>query len=324
MPESIGDLLLYSVSARREVNWQSFCETFDEVYLRQAGAQREGESIRYRRRAAVSTLDSLAHVDFDGSSDGARVYAAPAVLAALPTAGLARAILCGARSPSAAEQVSRVAHQLSARLALRPASSPYATAVVEVEATSRASLDGLARELNVAYAYPPPAISIMAASGSLDEYLAGLQWTRERELDWPRIDFDVVSCEFRGGETKGPLRLTRYVDPLRQVPRFRLWRGDEGAEVDPRWARYATMRSAGTVGISYDHQRGTVRVPRSCPLPRLLSRALVLCSGAPAETVRLEGGPIGMFDLYRGVPPDLFAALRAKLGSVEDSRAERQ
>lgn len=324
MVESVGDLLLYAVSAWRDVTLESFSGTFDEVYVRQAPARTEGEPIRFRRSAALRTLDAQAHVDFDSSSENARVRAAPAVLAALPTPGLARAVLCGARSPATVGQVANAARGLGVRLVLRPAATIYGTTVVELEAASRTSHVGLARELNVAYSYPPPAFSILAASGSLDEYLSGLRWTREREVDWPRVDFDTRTFEFRESAGSSPLRLSRYTDPVRQIPRFRLWRGDESADVDPRWARYAAIRSAEGESVSYDYERGIVRVPRSSPLPRLLSRALVLCSGSAPQTVRSESGAIRMFDEYRGVPPDLFAGLGAKLGLVGRALMERQ
>src|SRR5437899_3213094 len=64
MAESIGDLLLYAVSAWRDVTLESFSATFDEVYVRQAPSRTEGEPIRFRRSAALRALDSQAHVDF--------------------------------------------------------------------------------------------------------------------------------------------------------------------------------------------------------------------------------------------------------------------
>src|SRR5437773_9550697 len=56
MAESVGDLLLYAVSARRDVTLESFSETFDEVYVRQAPVRTEGEPIRFRRSAALRAL----------------------------------------------------------------------------------------------------------------------------------------------------------------------------------------------------------------------------------------------------------------------------
>jgi hypothetical protein len=57
--------------------------------------------------------------------------------------------------------------------------------------------------------------------------------------------------------------------------------------------------------LLYNAQAGTLSLPSSCRPPRLLERALVLCSGIPPSfdpaTVRLT---------YANVPPDiaLFAA----------------
>ena len=91
-----SDRLLFVLSGRGKMGWQSFKSAFDTL-LRQAV---EGEASlqklvpRWALLNCVRTLEGMGHCDFD-FDQGNAVFIAPPVLARLPRSGLAVAVLTG-------------------------------------------------------------------------------------------------------------------------------------------------------------------------------------------------------------------------------------
>ena len=72
--------------------------------------------------------------------------------------------------------------------------------------------------------------------------------------------------------------------------------------------------------LLYDSKRFLFATPSSVPLPRLISRALILCTGlAPSEAV-LQGKPVEMLpeychlNIYDAVVPSIAEMVSNKLG----------
>ena len=322
MPDP-GDALLFTLSAWKDTNWPAFKKAFDELHVKRLSRMGvESGPARHERSRAAQLLESLGHCDVDFSGDSPRLYAAPSALAALPTAGVPSAILCGARSPDTADTLRRECTRLgrTAKVDVRPQYSryAYAPARIEVEGESEDALVALAGALGIRYLPEPPAWSMVMLSPSLDDYLDSLTWSSEPEINWPRFDFRPDELRF-APPTDGTrdLRLSRYLDPSRWRTVYRLWRDREGADVDPTWGRYAVLRSAGRRALSYDN--GAVVAPLNVPLPRLMARALTLCSGwvresPPPESEQLRAPVEPDAVRYAGVPRDVFTELSARIG----------
>jgi len=83
------------------------------------------------------------------------------------------------------------------------------------------------------------------------------------------------------------------------------------------WARYWAHHQAGTTGLGYDAPRRLFAVPVKVPLPRLLARALCLCSGMPPLQIDLER-VFGSreFTVFTDVPSEVAFKVADKLGSA--------
>jgi hypothetical protein len=332
MPD-LGDVLLFALSAWRQMTWQGFRDAFDQLYERYARSGRglPSEPDRHERRRAVLALDALAHCDAIFAGDADDVFVAPPVLAALPTAGLPRAVLCGSRSPEAFRSLQAAATASSHRVRIRVTSQstavPFAPSRVEVEADSDSAMHEFATQVGVVYESIPVSWSLAGISGSVDEYLAALEWSHRPDLSWPRSDFNPEALHFaapRGDSS--PLLLSRYQDPVRGQFRYWLWKGDLSAPADPAWGRYAVLQLHRNDVLRYEPESGTLSVPSTVPLPRLLSRALTLCSGyaarAMSQPADRQAPRILRYDVYRSVPPDVNRVCAEKLGQLNSFAGE--
>jgi hypothetical protein len=320
-----GDRLLFVLSARREIGWSAFKKAFDDLYAKRLEryGHTNGEPPRFERFRAALLLSALGHCDMVRRGS-IRLFAAPAILAALPLPGLPQAIVCGARSPETFAVARKACISLGqpVRLEIKTQDNRtmFAPACIRVEGESCAILDRLAREMGIPYLSTPPAWRFAALSGSLEEYLTLLQWSPESEVAWEREDFRPQALGFAiPGEACGGLRLTRYYDPVHLRFVYRLWKGKLSAEIDPSWGRYAVLQATGTGVMLYDAAAGVAAVPRGAPLPVLLARALTLCSGyaprfVPRAAVRGGSPERYGFELYDSVPPDVFASIASKVG----------
>ncbi|MGH2625235.1 MAG: hypothetical protein ACRDHY_01120, partial [Anaerolineales bacterium] len=269
-----GDALLYAVSSRRSMPWNSFKAAIDATFL--PGNQPAIE-IKYLRSGTAGVGDSLGHWDITPYGDTIRICVAPPVLARLPWPGLPRAVLCGSRSPDTVpDAVAACGRSGKAAVHSVAAFHPYAPSRVEVLASADDGLAVLAADLGIRYAGEAPAWGLAMACCSITEYLASLEWEPDDGLDWPRHDFDpgrLALGRELPGESDETLRLSTYEHPKGWTRFDRLRRDGQVAKTDRAWGRYAVLASAGIPALHYDYRAGTVTVPRRLPLPKLAARS---------------------------------------------------
>lgn len=316
--------LLYVLSARKEMSWNSWKETFDALCLvqhRQEGSTGTSGS-KYDRNATARSLDSLGHCELDFSGNGRVAVAAP-VLTRLPQAGLPQAVLCGARSPETVVQLQELCNETGGRLTEsdQHASIPLLPRRIMIEADEVNGLHDVARKAGVRFESDPSAWGLLHFAGTLDSMLDQVKWQTESPLNWWAKIFDPKELQW-GSLERLPApntTLLRYIHPRRQIKLHMLVREGRSAEIDLDWGRYAAIRDAGMNVIIYDDRRYRLAVPQSAPLPRILARSLGLCSGyAPSFLTREEAtwantGDYG-YHVYSRIPPQIAHSIAARLG----------
>lgn len=320
MPPAVhddGDILLFALSSWRETTWPQFKTAFDSLRFLECGKVRspDDSTNAQEQGRTARLLASLGHCDLDYQSKPVHIIVGPPVLATLPVPGLPRAVLCGSRAPGAIGQLRAVCESLGAVPSVKSQSCrvPYAPSWIQVEADSREMMLRVSGALGITLADTPPAWTIAANSGSIREYLEALSWSSEPQLNWEREDFHPESLRFNPSPASGEaFRLARYRDPVRQRWTYRLWQRSRSAEVDPAWGRFAVLEANDRRVLAYEERVGAVSVPLGTPLPVMVARALVMCSGiAP----RRDNGT--WCEIYDWVPPDLFEHIARKLGQLE-------
>lgn len=334
----LGDTLLFALSATRLWSWSAFKKAFDEWMVARAAAVGTPDRLSsFARWRSAGLLDSLGHCDFTSRDGSWQLRSGPAVAARLPAAGLPKAVVCGARSPETLPALLRHAGRF--RRSVRVVSSPqhavryYAPMRIEIEANDFSDMVQFCQDVGIRIAREPPSWSLALRAGDLRGYLSRLTWSDDPEIGWLRQDFDPRSGKF-GVPRNTPQRLSRYQDPIRGLWRYRLLRGTSSAAVDTAWGRWAVLHWASRRVINHDAATGLLSVPAGIPLPRLIARALVLCSGrspglAPAGSLEpppevASGDQASWVETYSAVPADIFEVIASKLGQSKEVLAVKE
>ena len=327
--------LLYVLSARQDVSWSAFKGLFDALTLNSGytAARSEGQvdfEGHFARWQTASTLDALAHVDLVFNKGVGRIYVAPAVLALLPRAGLPQTVLCGARSTDTHAELERACSARGVQLEWeeQPTDALFVPPRVCLQAPILEKLEDVARGLGIQFAAQPPSWELLHLESSLDALLDESPPYAVTELNWRRRDFDKSSLQFRevwspaesnkvAGNTS--TKLVCYIHPRQKTRRHYFIRDGKSFLLEPDWGRYAVLNTSACNVIAYDERSFSFAVPAGAPLPRLLARALALCSGyapwfLPRKTTTWHSPEQRGFNVYRWIPPQIAAMVAAKLG----------
>jgi hypothetical protein len=315
-----GDLLLYVLSSKREVSWPVFKRAFDTLA---ASALMKYDSAAVARNIISRALDSLGHCEMVTDSDGLRIVVAPSSLVRLPTS-VSMAVLSGSRSPETIAVVQKAAASFQVEvetMAHQGDLSPLLPQRVVLRAPDDSSLSDFAESLGITFAATPPAHALAYMCATLDQIAASLEWKTAPELHWSSADFDPERNRFAPPQDgRLPFRLTRYLDPIRNIFRYYMWNSDECATIDPDWGRYLALHKSGFNVLYFDSTKHLFAMPKSLPLPRLLARAVVLCSGASPRTLMKSSGRESTdFAIYELVPSSIAESVAAKLGQYLSS-----
>ena len=307
-----GDVLLYAASAKRVMSWDSFKRIVDTTCVPDNDV---ANRMRFVRTEALEVGNMLGHWEVAHSGVNRRIAVAPPVLARLPWPGFPKAVLCGSRSPDTIPAIRAACKSVGGpSLSItRQIHHPYAPMRLEVSGQSEEQMVAVARELSVHYDQTPPAWSLATVSGSVEGYLRGLTWEERPDLNWDRLTFDPELLRFSSSATDSAvsrLRLITYSHPSGWDHRDWLWKDGTSADSDRSWGRFCVLASTGRTVLHYNHPDGIATVPRQVPLPRLLARALALCSGEAPSLV--PGAGIGL-RAYPSVPRAVFDVVAAKL-----------
>ena len=270
-----GDILLFALSARRRVPWPLFKRWFEEVYQRNVteGRSDAGEAAPGIRWQALRTLSCLGHIDLHFGEAEIQIVVSPPALATLPGRGMARAVLCGARSPGTIDSLKDLAAAADVDFVVRssPDLSAYHPTRVELVAKTPAQIRNVANRMDVLYVDVPPTRSLARVAASLNEYRQELVWSRESELNWRREDYDPLRLQFRTNEgDTAQIRLSRYQNPITSIWHYRIWQNGESAEIDLDWGRYSILALRSRNVLQYDPSARKVRVPYGAPFPHCL------------------------------------------------------
>lgn len=321
-----SDRLLYAISAKAEISWAEFKRIFDYLYaLPTRSSSLNGGSLLHRKHETIRAITALGHCDVEFNESGGKIFVAPPSLARLPVIGLPQAILTGSRSPLAIKQLSEaceiVGRYVSLDVSEQAGNLVFVPSRVVVQAESMEQITQVAGLLRVTFEAEPPAWKILNFAGCLDDYLISRQWSSATELNWRRKDFDLSSLRFGSIQQESVVRLSRYTDPVRNIPAHRFWKDGQQAQVDRDWGRYAVLREAGLNVLVYDQHRFIMAIPVGVPLPRLFAQSLALCSGYAAQFISRQSLPYPSpetkgFNLFRDIPPQIAEMVAAKLGQT--------
>jgi hypothetical protein len=333
-----SDELLYVISAKKEMPWTSFKEAFNCLYQLHSMNNDEQENLNSHRLSIVRAFESLGHCEFSFTDANSKVYVASPVLVRLPCAGFPQAILAGARTPNIIDKLKSACESVGQQLRIEVTEQENKLALVPkrvaVQAEDVKELQDIASQLGINFAETPSAWSILNFTASLEEYLANCTWSNEAELNWESQIFNPSSLRFASENEESKIHLSKYRHPHRNNHIYYLWQDKKNTLIEGDWGRYAVLKASKINVLFYDRYKFIMAVPLGAQLPRLLERALILCSGYVYKLEKLSlhnlkpnsSLPMSMaiienlartnFRLFRDVPPQIAEMTAAKLGQT--------
>lgn len=310
-----GDQLAYVLSAKREVTWPVFKTVFDSLIQ---SSQAIVEDVPILRSRVLRLLDAFSYCDFTFRKGSGSIFVCPATLARLPLHECV-GLFVGARSPSTLATFEKIGKGLGdITISVEETDNDaFVPSRVTIRSRDPESLTSFCREADLANEVDPPCWKLAILSADIDSYIKSLQWAEGPELNWKSWYFDPEYCEFRvRSSDSGRFRLMRYLDPVKNTYRYRLWEGTRYSKVDLDWGRYIVLRESDFNVLFYDPRRHLFAVPRNANLPRLLQRALGLCSGLMPLKYRSHSGSEDRraLDLFQSVPSKIAEVVSDKLG----------
>ncbi|MEW6402719.1 MAG: hypothetical protein AB1649_13035 [Chloroflexota bacterium] len=296
--------LLYWLSARREGSWQQFRAAIEELYSNESDSEENGNitpgeaEFPLHQRLRID-LERLGHAEFFacGCEKGWRV--APPTLAAHPVSGGVRAVLCGARSPGLRERALQAGEKVDCEVEVLD--SHNVPQVIRFITPGVLELQHIASQIGAHFQADAP-LAILSYLPSCDPPSRGSEQAEfPVGVDWRIREFDAVNIRWHTTDRQRAQTAHTGLFEFQLYDRWRYflrWKGGT-FEMPRAVALYVLLRRRRRL-LLYDAQAGTLSLPGTCRPPRLIERALVLCSGIPPSfdptTVRLT---------YADIPPDI-------------------
>jgi len=292
--------LLFWLSARCEGSWSQFRAVVEELHSIEAnvnGDSRTDDSDFPLHQQLRLNLENAAHAEFFECDFKYRWRVAPPVLAAHAAPEGFRAVFCGARSPALLGRILDLGKECGCER-MAPLDSPE---VIRFYAPKINLLSDIALRARVHFQpYAPRWIlscirpyEPTTRRNERSEFPTGEGW-RIRKFDPIVLHWRTSDRSSAQASKIGVFEFSLYDDW-----RYFLCINGQAVRLPRGDALYAVLpRRSGL--LRYDEQNQTLSLPGTCRPPRLLERALVLCSGFPASFDRITSRLS-----YADVPADI-------------------
>lgn len=269
---------------------------------------------------ALQALDWLGHCETAGRKGRTSVALARPSLAKLPSLEKSAAILIGARSAGTLRELKELCRDRGAGVNVLVSetstkSGCFSIRRIVLEGDSFDRIKIVANSAGIPLTPQPAGWELAFASASVGDFEASIQWAsgypvpREAEHFNPEtLRFDEI---YSGG-----LRLARWQEATTNKLIYALRKENAVAFLDgPEWGRHMELFASGASSIRYDARRKIFAVRATTPPPRLLARALCLCSGRlPEMNEAVVGKNKTLWLTFSGVPLPVANLVAEKLG----------
>ena len=317
--------LLYAMSMSTTLNTNRLNELINKVYVPTAAQVRSpfwsGNNLR-RQLLDLYIAQGFLDIDFDKR----KAYMCHPTLIQLPTHGIPRALLSGARVPYTVRSLKEAVKKAGGKARLIQQSQRVGWISMPdrilVEAVNKTTISNLAKDIGVYSELSEPASwKIAKVSESILDIRSKLIFEPRQEPNWRRRVFFIEKVVFRsiGVPEKNSMFLAEYMNPTNKQLRHYLWCKDSAASVDRNWGRYIILAEKECDVLMYCTKSRKLGVPITAPLPTLLARASTLTSGITPTLVRTNT-EIGSIPnkhnvlIYHHIPAEVVRVITSRLG----------
>jgi hypothetical protein len=267
-------------------------------------------------------LDSLGHCETAGRKGRIIVKVARASLARLPGIDKSRAVLTGARSASTEAEIQEACKAsksgvsvLVSEAVASPTNMSIKRVLLESDSDSFVAIQSIAHSVGIPLTPQPAGWELACASTSVVDFQNGIQWVSGYPVPDEAEHFSPDTLRF-GENYSGGLRLARWKESAINKFIYALRNDSAVAFLDsPEWGRHVELCVSGASSIRYDAGRKIFGIRATARPPRLLARALCLCSGTlPAIAEAGTGKSKALWLAYEDVPQPVANIVAEKLG----------
>jgi len=274
---------------------------------------------------ALRSLDWLGHCEVSGYSGRDTISLARPSLALLPDLRSSRAVLVGARSPSTFLELQQAARQLSGNVAVSASPTSGDSRLFWInrtllDADYLDAVKDISKILGVPVTSQPASWELACASSSVSKFEQTLRWDSNFPVPDEAHHFSPETLRFEDGYDRG-LRLARWKEATTGKIVHALRDGTRVAFLDgPEWGRHVELSALGASSLRYDIKHKIFAVRATCPPPRIIARALCLCSGLLPQVKQSQvGGLKALWLAFGNVPLPMARMVSEKLGQEVSS-----
>lgn len=269
---------------------------------------------------ALKALDMLGHCETAGRKGRIIVTLARASLARLPGLEKSRAVLVGARSAATVKELQEVCKTSGAGVSVLNSEASAGSGCISMkrivlEADSFDAVKSVADSVGIPLTRQPAGWELACASTSVADFEKAIRWDSGYPVPGDAEHFSPDTLRF-GENYSGGLRLARWKEFATNKIIYALRKDSAVAFLDsPEWGRHVELSASGASSIRYDAGRKLFAIRASARPPRLLARALCLCSGElPAITEAVTGKSKTLWLAFDDVPQPVASIVAEKLG----------
>lgn len=276
--------LLFWLSARSEGSWQQFRSAVEQLDI--ADEIEEGDSLEPEDASDRSglpiyqelrlNLERLAHVEFFTKHCETGWRVAPPTLAVSPQTHGWLGVLCGARSSLVLSRLRDAVTAIDLEVIDAPACPDHIRAVASdhKELSSVAHRAGLDVQMNAP-------VVILLSHPAIDDFAMRSRFELPLGSDWSVHQFSSSNLAWiptsREEAARSPGGLFRFIYQYQRYF-FYCVRGHV-FRIPNQVGKYVVLRRHRRSILGYDTCTDELRVPAICRPPKLIERALILCSG---------------------------------------------
>ncbi len=265
-------------------------------------------------------LDSLGHCEIAGRKGRITVRLARASFARLPGIDRSRAVLTGARSASTQAEIQEACKASKSGvnvLVSEAVADPAHVSIkrIVLEADSFDAIQTVADAVGIPLTRQFVGWEIACASTSVVDFQTGIQWVSGYPVPAEAEHFSPDTLRFGEGYSGG-VRLARWKEFATNKIIYALRNDNAVAFLDsPEWGRHVELSVSGASSIRYDSGRKLFAIRATARPPRMLARALCLCSGRlPAVTEAATGKGRALWLAFENIPQPVANIVAEKLG----------
>ena len=269
---------------------------------------------------ALRALDWLGHCESAGRKGRTSITLARASLARLPGLERSRAALVGARSAATLTELQDLCKKSGTGVSVLVSETSFNSGCFSIkrfvlEADSFDAIKTVADSAGIPLTRQPAGWELAFASMSVADFEKSIRWETGYPVPNDAEHFSPDTLRFDENYSGG-LRLARWQEATTNKIIYALRKDSTVAFLDsPEWGRHVELSASGASSIRYDVGRKLFAVRATAPPPRLLARALCLCSGClPTMSEAVTGKNKTLWLTFGGVPLPIANMVAEKLG----------